>query len=71
MTAPLFARRNGGQQFGNQWLKIGEAIGNSAQHDDCDRESREMLLKRKIPVDSDKYVELFRGKRKEFPVLDG
>jgi hypothetical protein len=30
-----------------------------------------MLLEGEIPVDGDEYVELFRGQRKQFAVLDG
>ena len=66
-----FCRRTGRQQFGNEWLKVGEAIGNGTQHDDCDREGRETLLEGEIPVDGDEYVQLFCCQREQFPVLDG
>ena len=52
-------------------MKIAKAIGMSTQNNDCDREHRKILLEGEIPIDSDKYVKLFRGQRKQLAVLDG
>ena len=63
--------RDSRKQFREERLKIAKAIGMSTQNNDCDREHRKILLEGEIPIDSDKYVKLFRGQRKQLAVLDG
>lgn len=62
-------RRDGREQFGDEGFKISESIRTCAQYDDRDVKGRKILLKRKIPIDSNKYRKLFRGQSKQLSVL--
>ncbi len=66
-----FRGRNGRKQFWDERLKIPKAIGMSTQDNDCDGESRKILLEREIPVDGDEYVKFLCDQRKQLAVLNG
>jgi hypothetical protein len=59
-----FCNRDSRKQFRHKRLKIAKTIGTSTHNNYCDCEGREILLEGKIPIDSDKYVKLFRGQDK-------
>ena len=58
------------KQRGDEGFKISETVRGRTKNNDCDREGRQILLKGKIAINSDEYLELARGECKQFPVLD-
>ena len=51
-------------------MKIGKAVGSSAQDHDRNGERGNVLLEREIAVHGNKHVERVRGQREQFAVLD-
>jgi len=62
--------RDSGEQRWDEYLKISQAIGAGAQHNDCNCECGKILLEREISIDSNKNVEVLCSQRKQFAVLD-
>lgn len=58
------------RQPGNEKAQIGNAAGSSTQHDDGDRESRQVLLEGQIAVDGDERLEPVLRSSQEVHVRD-
>lgn len=70
VMAPPLAAPIAEKRLRDQQLKISESIRFATEHDDGDVECRKMLLEREIAIDRNENLELFRGQRKQLPVLD-
>lgn len=61
---------NGVEKLRKQWQQVLNAIALAVNQDDRNRELRQVLLERQVPIDRYKDVELGLSQRQELPVGD-